>query len=196
MNGYGSGRMKNSTLVVLSHLRLGLYGWGIDIPQQFLPHYNEHKLDIKRIKKTAVASKLPKDSEVRRAIKLLGDDPKTTDLDNALFHAAYEGIDETVDILLRAGANPNYRAPTGWTPLLHAASKGYLVTVKALLEMGADPNKQDVFAAHTPLILAALYNLLRWLKPFSILVRTLIVAMNGVTLRWGMQEVTQSLSNF
>jgi ankyrin repeat protein len=71
---------------------------------------------------------------------------------------ADSGILEAVEILLKAGANPRFKAPTGWTALLLAARKGHADIVQTLLNHGADPNDQNVFAAHTPLILAAMGN--------------------------------------
>lgn len=41
---------------------------------------------------------------------------------------------------------------------MQAASEGHAEIVRMLLEAGADPNDQNVFAAHTPLILGSLNN--------------------------------------
>jgi hypothetical protein len=133
------------------------HGWGISIPPQFVPKYSEHRLDIKKIKQQTAVSSSASDSEITKAMNLLSEyvDVRAMNLDSALFHASERGINEAIIILLRAGANPNYKAPTGWTPLLMAASNGHAEAVKALLQKGADPNDQNVFAAHTPLILAS-----------------------------------------
>jgi len=135
-----------------------VYGWGISIPLQFVPKYSEHRLDVKRIKQQTAVSSAASDSEVAKAMELLSEyvDVRAMSLDSALFNASERGINEAIRILLRAGANPNYKAPTGWTPLLMAAGNGHAEAVKALLQKGADPNDQNVFAAHTPLILASL----------------------------------------
>lgn len=134
-----------------------LYGWGISIPSQFVPEYNQHRLDIEKIEQQTALSSAEADSEISKAMNLVSkfEDVRTMSLDSALFTASEHGINEAVRILLRAGANPNYKAPSGWTPLLMAAGNGHVEAVRALLQKGADPNDQDVFAAHTPLILAS-----------------------------------------
>ena len=45
-----------------------------------------------------------------------------------------------VDVLLRAGADPNARQHGGWTPLQAAAAHGDEATVDLLLAAGADPS--------------------------------------------------------
>jgi ankyrin repeat protein len=110
-------------------------------------------------KEQAAISSNEADQELAKAIDLVNkyrEDVGTAGFNAALLKAAERGISEDVEILLRSGANPNYKAPSGWTPLLMAAGKGHDEAVKVLLEMGADPNDQNVFARHTPLILAAL----------------------------------------
>jgi uncharacterized protein len=134
-----------------------VYGWGISVPTQFVPKYNQHRLDIEKIKQQTALSSFEADSEISKAMKLVGKygDVRTMSLESALFDASEHGINEAVGILLNEGANPNYKAPSGWTPLLMAASNGHVEAVRALLQKGADPNDQDVFAAHTPLMLAS-----------------------------------------
>lgn len=59
-----------------------------------------------------------------------------------LHHSAQIGAAESVDVLLKAGANPNHAVwPLGPTPLLWAAGKGDVPVVKMLLEGRADPNQ-------------------------------------------------------
>jgi len=135
-----------------------VYGWGISIPPGFVPNHNLHSLDVDAIRQSAATSAASSDPDLARAIEMVPEiDPQTADLNTVLFLAAVHGISEAIPVLIRAGASPNFKAPTGWTPLLQAANRGHTESVRALLEAGADPNNQDVFAAHTPLILAAKY---------------------------------------
>lgn len=54
--------------------------------------------------------------------------------------AARDGSQETFDILLAAGADPNGRSTGGFTALHAAARRGSLGVIKGLLAAGADPN--------------------------------------------------------
>ena len=100
-----------------------------------------------------------KDDNIARAMEMIPFvDPRTDTVHTALMHGANSGVKEAVDILLKAGANPKQKAPTGWTALLFAAREGHTDIVRALLQHGADPNDQNVFAAHTPLILSSMGN--------------------------------------
>ena len=53
-------------------------------------------------------------------------------------HAAAAGQADTVEMLLKKGANPNERANMGWTALHHAVSSGGLAVTKLLIEAESD----------------------------------------------------------
>ncbi|KAJ4207075.1 hypothetical protein NW759_014073 [Fusarium solani] len=81
--------------------------------------------------------------------------PATTGLDLA----TYFGLDQTVEVLLQRGHNPNVssgnrRTGTEQTPLISALQHGYDKIAKLLLSAQADPNVLD-FRGRTPLWLAA-----------------------------------------
>jgi uncharacterized protein len=59
---------------------------------------------------------------------------------NALMWAAAHGHPDAVDVLLKAGANPNVASKGGFTPLIFAAEKGDAKSVAKLLDGGADIN--------------------------------------------------------
>lgn len=69
-------------------------------------------------------------------------------INRQLLHAASQGLDEDVDLLISSGADVNYIAPNfqggllmkGYTPLIAAAEKGHLVCLNKLIENGADVN--------------------------------------------------------
>jgi hypothetical protein len=60
-----------------------------------------------------------------------------------LMHMLAQPDDQTelayLEILLRAGADPNEEKPDGWRPLHRAACNGYLEAARLLLFYGADP---------------------------------------------------------
>lgn len=123
--------------------------------------YSDKRIDIKQVKGFLADDSIKDEQkeQVAYAMSLVpGIDMQTATIDSALYHAAYNGIKEAVKILLKAGANPNYKTPSGKTPLLEASGKGYAEIVDDLLEAGADSNDQNVFAAHTPLIMASMNN--------------------------------------
>jgi hypothetical protein len=74
----------------------------------------------------------------------------------ALGLAAREGRVEVIELLVRAGADPNLRDTNEneWTPLLNAVHKHQRPAVVTLLRLGADP---DIGGGLTPLIMAAGY---------------------------------------
>lgn len=77
--------------------------------------------------------------------------------------AAREGHDESIRVLLQAGADVNvlavetnnYESAYGWTPLHLAVMNGKASTVKLLLEKGANVNAADKGGKLTPLHYAA-----------------------------------------
>jgi uncharacterized protein len=58
--------------------------------------------------------------------------------ETGLYRAAHWGDVETVDALIRAGANVNAQSRYGYTPLWEAAQRGDAVIVGKLLQAGAD----------------------------------------------------------
>lgn len=67
-----------------------------------------------------------------------------------LIYASSHGMQEFVERLILAGADPNHVESDGWTPLHFAAVNGYVVVARDLLEAGADPklkNKKGKTAA-------------------------------------------------
>ena len=61
----------------------------------------------------------------------------------SLVWAAQEGHEQVVDILLKAGANPDIQGQGGWTALMVASKRGHKGIVKALVEGKADTNIID-----------------------------------------------------
>src|SRR3990167_4445177 len=59
---------------------------------------------------------------------------------SALMHAALNGYDQIVDLLLKANANPNIYDPIGQSALTTAVDKGYDKIVDLLLKANANPN--------------------------------------------------------
>jgi hypothetical protein len=64
-------------------------------------------------------------------------------IDERLMRASEKGDAETVEMLLKKGANPNYRDKDGWTPLHVAAYHNRADVAELLLEKGADPTIRD-----------------------------------------------------
>ena len=60
----------------------------------------------------------------------------------ALMWAVAQNQVDAVDVVLRAGADPNARSTGGFTPILFAAREGYLDVLNALVRAGA--NVDDV----------------------------------------------------
>ncbi len=64
---------------------------------------------------------------------------------------------EAIDLLLRAGANPNFEPESGYTPLIAAVNcpdrRLEVAAVRALLDRGANPNRTNRYG-QTPLSLA------------------------------------------
>ena len=56
----------------------------------------------------------------------------------ALVWAAVNGHQETLDLLIRAGAIVNLQNPNGWTALKAAIVNRRITCVNALIEAGAD----------------------------------------------------------
>lgn len=63
---------------------------------------------------------------------------------SALIAAAGKNHLDVVRLLLERGANPNFRDPAGWTPLIHATYFGSsLELISLLVEKGANINHQN-----------------------------------------------------
>src|SRR4029079_3130923 len=73
----------------------------------------------------------------------------------ALSPASTNGDAAIVDLLLKAGANPNQSLPGGETPLMTASRTGALDVVRALLSHGATVDAQDERRGQTALMWAA-----------------------------------------
>jgi ankyrin repeat protein len=72
---------------------------------------------------------------------------------NALMWAAANRHTEAVDLLLKAGANPNTASKSGFTPLVFATEEGDAKTVASLLAAGADIN-HELAGGMSPLLIA------------------------------------------
>ena len=72
---------------------------------------------------------------------------------SALMNAASMGDIETVQKLVKNGANINEKDRSGYTPLIWAIYSNKVEAVKAFIQMGADIEIQDK-SGYTPLILA------------------------------------------
>lgn len=73
-----------------------------------------------------------------------------------LFDAAYRGDVAAVQRYLSEGADPDYRNPGGWTPLMIAAAERHLDAVILLLQAKADPNRRNAYG-RTALMFASRY---------------------------------------
>ncbi len=71
-----------------------------------------------------------------------------------LIEASEPGYEDTVKVLLDAGADPEIQDAQGRTGLLLSVSQGFSATVKVLLEKHANPNIKDN-TGKTPLMMAA-----------------------------------------
>ena len=68
-----------------------------------------------------------------------------------LYYAALYRNKDVVQLLMKAGADPNKLNATGESPLLYAAYRSYPDLVKLLIENGADPKKAESAKIRTPL---------------------------------------------
>jgi uncharacterized protein len=75
-----------------------------------------------------------------------------------LMMACRNGSAPMIDLLLKAGANPNSATVTGTTALMMAASSGSADAVKVLLDHGANVNGTDQAHGQTALMFAASLN--------------------------------------
>jgi len=64
-------------------------------------------------------------------------DGGASDGQTPLHHAAFLGVEETVETLLEAGANIEAASTTGARPLHNAAKRGHVNVAKLLLDAGA-----------------------------------------------------------
>ena len=101
------------------------------------------------------------DLEMARMLVQAGADlRKKTRIDGMtpLFMAAMNGNAAMLDLLLKAGGDPNAASSLGTTPLMLAAASGRPEAVKALLDHKADVNAKDVANEQTALTFAAAKN--------------------------------------
>jgi hypothetical protein len=96
--------------------------------------------------------------DLLRQLLEMGADPNVGDLRlTPLCAAAERGYTACVKLLLKAGVDPNRRAPWPITPLQLAAANGHASVVAALLEAGADPSLPDPLNRGLPQFLAHRY---------------------------------------
>ena len=69
--------------------------------------------------------------------------------------ASQRGHDAVIDVLIKAGANPNQPTVTGATPLMLAAASGHVAAVKQLVAHKADLNLKEQANDQTALMFAA-----------------------------------------
>jgi hypothetical protein len=86
-------------------------------------------------------------------------DERDADDETALHYACLEGFQEGVQMLVKAGAGPNFQNKHGATPLHHASRRGYTAIVDMLVGAGADKDIQDE-DGDTPLHLASMHGFL------------------------------------
>lgn len=72
--------------------------------------------------------------------------------------AATNGNAEFVQVLLKAGANPNVANGNGTTPLMLAAAAGRVEAIKTLIDAGAEVNATDATNGQTAVMFAAAMN--------------------------------------
>ena len=75
-----------------------------------------------------------------------------------LYMASKSGHADIVDVLLKAGADPDTEATGGITPLMMAASAGDATSVRLLTEAGADVNATETERGQTALAFAAAFD--------------------------------------
>ena len=80
------------------------------------------------------------DSSIVRLLLDAGAHPDSGASSTALLESIKKDAGPSLQILLKAGADPNSADPTGYTPLMGAADQGNKNLVQLLLDAGADPN--------------------------------------------------------
>lgn len=68
---------------------------------------------------------------------------------------AREKFDDISKLLIKRGADVNFKGPFGWTPLSEASQHGPVEIVKLLIEKGAEVNYRNTPRGRTALMLAA-----------------------------------------
>lgn len=93
--------------------------WGHEIPPRAVVEFSKERVDLEDLKGYLGSGSEQDESkdEVASAMEMIpGLDTQTATLDSAIFFAATQGINEAVEILLDAGAHPNYKAPQDGHP--------------------------------------------------------------------------------
>ena len=99
--------------------------------------------------------------DLAKTLLAAGANVKATTRDGAitpLMMACRNGSAPMIELLLKAGANPNSSTVTGTTALMMAASSGSADAVKVLLDHGANVNAADLAHGQTALMFAASLN--------------------------------------
>ena len=99
--------------------------------------------------------------DLAKTLLAAGANVKATTRDGAitpLMMACRNGSAPMIELLLKAGANPNSSTATGTTALMMAASSGSADAVKLLLDHGANVNAADLAHGQTALMFAASLN--------------------------------------
>jgi ankyrin repeat protein len=69
-------------------------------------------------------------------------------------YAEEKGHESMVRLLLKKGAEPDFKDTDGWTPLLYEAENRHEVVMRLLLEKDAEPDSKDT-NGRTPISYAA-----------------------------------------
>ena len=89
--------------------------------------------------------------------RLIAGGASLAERDEALVWAARGGAPQSIHVLIKSGADPDFRAGVNdWPVLMHAIHKNQPEAVTALLESGANPNLPGR-NGETPLMMAAGY---------------------------------------
>src|SRR5262249_40374038 len=94
-----------------------------------------------------------------------------------------------INVLVKAGADPNTKNPEGETPLMAAARSGKLEAAKVLLEAGADINAKETFGGQSAIMWAAAQRQPEMVKLLAS--RRADVNARGVINQWKRRVITE-----